>query len=409
VGSLRCERSTSPHSSNSRTISVISQSSSPCIGLPPGAWSSSSSAARRPSHLKARTSPSSSGHGLVDRELYLPRSWTGDPDRCRAAGIPDQVGFATKPVLARAMLARALDAGVRAAWVAGDEVYGADPRLRAWLEASGVGYVLAVACDHRVPFGGDTCRAATPCLGVSRRGHGSRCPAARAPRATAATTGRSSASTTTASPPLARWQASTGSWSAATSAPASWPSTAAGCPARCRWPPWSGSPDNAGGSRSALQTGKGLVGLDQHQVRRWRSWYRWVTLAMLAHAFLLVAAVTDQARDPAPPGLVKLTCNQVQHLFAALVARPVGDAGHRLRWSLWRRRCQARARTCHYRRRATQPCVAAVSVDCRGCWQPGSASPGDVDGTGWPGSGLRSCRRRRWWRCPRLAPRRPRR
>jgi SRSO17 transposase len=57
------------------------------------------------------------------------------------------------------MLARALDAGVPAAWVAGDEVYGADPGLRAWLEASGVGYVLAVACDHRVPFGGDTCRA----------------------------------------------------------------------------------------------------------------------------------------------------------------------------------------------------------------------------------------------------------
>jgi hypothetical protein len=76
---------------------------------------------------------------------------------------------------------------------------------------------------------------------------------------------------------------------------------------------------------------------------------------MLAHAFLVVAAVTDQARDPAPPGLVKLTCNEVQHLFAALVAAPVTDAGHRLRWSAWRRRHQARARSCHYHRPANGP------------------------------------------------------
>jgi DDE superfamily endonuclease len=85
------------------------------------------------------------GHAVVDRELYLPRSWTCNPERRRAAGVPDQVGFATKPALARRMLERALDARVPAAWVTGDEVYGADPALRAWLEARGVGYVLAVA------------------------------------------------------------------------------------------------------------------------------------------------------------------------------------------------------------------------------------------------------------------------
>jgi hypothetical protein len=90
-------------------------------------------------------------------------------------------------------------------------------------------------------------------------------------------------------------------------------------------------------------------------VRRWRSWYRWATLAMLAHAFLVVAAVAEQARDPAPPGLIRLTCNEVQHLFAALVAVPAVDPRHRLRWSLWRRRHQARARTCHYRRQANGP------------------------------------------------------
>jgi hypothetical protein len=86
--------------------------------------------------------------------------------------------------------------------------------------------------------------------------------------------------------------------------------------------------------------------------RHWRSWYRWVTLAMLAHAFLVVAAVTEHTRQPPPSGLIGLTCNEVQRLFAALVARPASDRSHRLRWSVWRRRHQARARTCHYRRQA---------------------------------------------------------
>src|SRR6516162_3581144 len=69
------------------------------------------------------------GHALIDRELYLPKSWTSDLGRCQAAGIPAGTMFATKPALARRMLARALDAKVPAAWAAGDEVYGNDPGL----------------------------------------------------------------------------------------------------------------------------------------------------------------------------------------------------------------------------------------------------------------------------------------
>jgi hypothetical protein len=62
--------------------------------------------------------------------------------------------------------------------------------------------------------------------------------------------------------------------------------------------------------------------------------------------------VTERIRRPPPPGLIALTCNEIQHLFAALLVRSAGDAGHRLRWSTWRRRHQARARSCHYRRQA---------------------------------------------------------
>ena len=142
------------------------------------------------------------GHAVIDRDLYLPRSWIDDPARCQAVGVPDQVGFATKPALAQAMVCRALDAGVLATWVAGDEVYGADPGLRTTLEARGVGYVLAVACDHPVRAGGADLRA--DALLGSRPGRGSRCRVARAPKATACTTGPSSASTMTALLPMTR-------------------------------------------------------------------------------------------------------------------------------------------------------------------------------------------------------------
>ena len=102
------------------------------------------------------------GHAFIDRELHLPKSWTGDPDRMAEAGVPADVEFATKPELARTMIARALDAGVPAGWVAGDEVYGADPQLRADLHARKLGYVLAVASNHRVThcrWNGDSDRA----------------------------------------------------------------------------------------------------------------------------------------------------------------------------------------------------------------------------------------------------------
>jgi SRSO17 transposase len=77
--------------------------------------------------------------------LYIPRSWTGDPDRCRAAGLGEDPVFATKPDLALRMIERFWGAGHSVGWVTGDEVYAGNPRLRAVLEERGVGYVLAVA------------------------------------------------------------------------------------------------------------------------------------------------------------------------------------------------------------------------------------------------------------------------
>lgn len=78
------------------------------------------------------TYASAQGHVLLDRELYLPQAWTTDETRCARAGIPPERALATKPQLAQQMLARALQASVPAAWVAGDSVYGDNRGLRAW-------------------------------------------------------------------------------------------------------------------------------------------------------------------------------------------------------------------------------------------------------------------------------------
>jgi SRSO17 transposase len=64
-----------------------------------------------------------------------------------------------------------------------------------------------------------------------------------------------------------------------------------------------------------FQSGKGLAALDEHQVRRYSSWSRWVTLAMLAHAFLAVVRASEHHRHPSPDGLMPLTCNEIQRLF----------------------------------------------------------------------------------------------
>jgi len=89
------------------------------------------------------------GRALIDRELYLPKSWTDDRTRCAQAGIGADVEFATKPVLARRMLARLIATHGRQAvpWFTADEAYGDNPGLRTWLDDEDINYVMAVSCD----------------------------------------------------------------------------------------------------------------------------------------------------------------------------------------------------------------------------------------------------------------------
>jgi SRSO17 transposase len=109
------------------------------------------------------------GHAMIDRELYLPQSWTTNPDRLDQAGVPAEIEFLTKPALATGMVLRALNAGIAARWVTGDEVYGADPTLRAELETRRIGYVLGIGCDRQIPTGAGMMRADVLAAGLPKQ------------------------------------------------------------------------------------------------------------------------------------------------------------------------------------------------------------------------------------------------
>jgi SRSO17 transposase len=107
----------------------------------------------------------------------------------------------------------------------------------------------------------------------------------------------------------------------------------------------------------SFQSGKGLAGLDEHQVRRWTPWRRWTLLAMLAHALLAVLTAAARKHSPAEPGLIELTCAEARRLLTAALApltAPVDALAHAADWSRWRRDHQHRARTCHYARYGVQ-------------------------------------------------------
>ena len=109
-------------------------------------------------------------------------------------------------------------------------------------------------------------------------------------------------------------------------------------------------PFGAARSQNDRQAGKGLAGLDEHQVRRWTSWRRWTLLAMLAHALLVVIAANEHTDRLAPTGMIPLTCAEIRRLLTVLVTAPSRVPVCPRAWSTWRRRHQHRARSSHYKR-----------------------------------------------------------
>lgn len=220
------------------------------------------------------------GRTLIDRELYLPRDWANDPARRAAAKVPESVEFATKPQLAQQMIARAMAAQVPFAWVTGDEIYGDDRRLRVWLEQQEVHFVLAVASNQYV---------------WTQR--------MRQETVMQLITGAQPSDWTTLSAgdgtkgpryydwiriPLLSWQVKGERWLLVRRSLADGKlayyvcyaprGTALASLVRVAGMRWT--------VEECFEAAKGEVGLDQYEVRSWHGWYRHITLAMAALAYL---------------------------------------------------------------------------------------------------------------------------
>ena len=237
---------------------------------------------------------SARGRTLLDRELYLPRVWADDGGRRREAGVPEEAAFRTKPQLAQEMLERAVESGIPFSWITGDEVYGSDRNLRLWLEQKGAAHVLAIKSNERLwaltDKGPRQVRADQLASGV-KESHWSRCSAgngAKGPRVY--------------------------DWALVEIRPLKEPGKEYWLLVRrsiakpgelayyvCFGPESTTLEDlvRVAGTRWAtlecFEEAKGQVGLDQYEVWKWEGWYRHITLAMLAHAYL--AVVRRQANE----------------------------------------------------------------------------------------------------------------
>lgn len=227
------------------------------------------------------------GFAFLDREIYLPKQWVNDQQRREAAGVTEDVKFATKPQLARVMLERAQAARVPLAWVTGDTVYGNDRCLRGWLEEQYQAYVLAVACTERVWI---DCSTGLTQVAVEK---------------------------VIAEQPVETWQRLSCGQGSKGSREYDWSWTQLVSRQQTLWSRWllarrslsdptqiaylmvyapkgtaMSEAVQVAGTRWSIEMGfeitKNELGLDHYEVRCWRDWYRHVTLVLLAHAMLSV-------------------------------------------------------------------------------------------------------------------------
>ena len=239
------------------------------------------------------------GRTLLDRELYLPQVWAQDRERREEAGVPENAVFRTKPQLAQLMLERAVDSGVPFSWFTGDEVYGSGRKLRLWLEREGIPHVMAIKSNEKLWAWTDKgplqVRADRLACGVEESAW-VRCSAGNGAKG----------------PRVYDWTAveirplrepGKGHWLLARRSIAK--------PGELAYYVCFGPAETAleelvrvAGTRWAIEEcfeeAKGQVGLDQYEVRRWDGWYRHITLAMLAHAYL--AVIRQQAVEQGEKG-----------------------------------------------------------------------------------------------------------
>ena len=257
---------------------------------------------------------SAKGHAFIDRRLYLPKSWTGQPDRRRAAHVPDDVHFATKPAIAAAMIERVLNAGVAFAWVAADSIYGVGEVEKA-LRQAGKGYVLGVTGTHQFWSWGKA-----PVAGTADE-------IAQSLPATAWT--RLSAGDGTKGPRLYDWAyrelADLDAEEVGCPEPGNWTRgllvrgslSDAGLAYFTTWCPTGTSLDVLVGVEGrrwaiedAFEAAKNELGLDHNETRSWHGWHRHVSLVMLAFVLLTVIRHRANTTPPPPKSAAAARCRQ---------------------------------------------------------------------------------------------------
>ena len=297
------------------------------------------------------------GHAVIEARLYVPRDWADDRERCRAAGIPGDLEFATKPQLAAQIVKQLRGERRCPPWVTGDEVYGRDTKLRQVLEDQDTGYVLKIPCSFRitVPAGqkmrADHAAQLVPADAwqTASAGHGSKGERdyGWAWLATASARHHLLIRRRLADPAdLAYF------WCHVPAGRACSFTTLIRVAGR-RWP-----------VEEDFRLGKSGFGLADSQVRRYTALTRHLALTMAALAVCATTAALARERtsmlarpptspdDPPPedPGLIPLTVAEIKRLFT-LVTHTWQTIRHYLHWSWWRRRHQARARWYHQRSR----------------------------------------------------------
>jgi SRSO17 transposase len=297
------------------------------------------------------TFATSRGHALIGRALYLPEACAADEEHRELAGVPEEVMFATKPQLAGDLLDRAQSLGIRAAFVAGDEVYGGR-QLRRSIRQREMGYVMAVRANHVLTTGSG--RAVTAAAAARMIPHQA-WHRMRTGSGTKGTRHYDWAMLEVAgddtpgghdgghSVLLARRHRYTGQLSyyrCWTPGPVPLSKLIAVASAR-----WRVEEDH--------QLSKQAAGLDSGQVIRWKSWHRWTAVCLLAYLYLAVAVALQRQQEASSgldAGLIPVTVPELLRLLRdTVIPPPRRGRAHRLHWSEWRRRHQHRAREAHRR------------------------------------------------------------
>jgi SRSO17 transposase len=229
------------------------------------------------------------GKAFIDRELYLPEDWTEDKARCKEAGVPSGVKFATKPELAKKMLKRAFKARVPCRWVTGDEIYGNNPKLWRWLERNKHSYVLAIASNQYVRWDLKQVQASKilaemvsskwvrMSIGAGSKGEREydwawiRLPSQKSvlPKG------------------FRKWLV----FRRGIAKPEEIAYFIAFGPEMTSFREITEAAGKRWGIEVAFEEAKGETGLDEYEVRKWESWYRHITLSLMAHAYLVVKSM----------------------------------------------------------------------------------------------------------------------